>query len=139
MTDGFLGRLAIVPLAAPLPKQPGDSFGADLFFTYTGPAQTVYVGVGIGYDDHGTPVAYATTSVTLPECLIATGFGPVSATGTVPATATPGTSLDAIRFAAKAAPVAGALPDDDFGANGWDEDVYTLFAEMLESLSAVYY
>jgi len=133
---------AVVPLSQALPivKMPGDSFGADLSFTYQGPAITVWVGIGLAFAEligHNPMLYFAMKQVSLPACATATPQT-VTVTGTIPTTAQVPSTYDAQKFISKAQPQVGAQPPNDFGVNNWDDDVYSIPGQQFANLSAVY-
>jgi len=132
----------VVPLSQALPivKMPGDAFGADLSFSYQGPAITVWVGIGLAFAEaigHNPCLYFAMKQVSLAACASPTNQV-VTVTGTIPSTAQVPSTYDAQKFISKTQPVAGQQPPNDFGVNNWDDDVYSIPGQQFGSLAAVY-
>jgi hypothetical protein len=126
--------------ALPIVKMPGDSFGADLSFTYQGPAVTVWAGIGLAFAEaigHNPCLYFAMKQVSLPACASPTNQS-VTVTGTIPTTAQVPSTYDAQKFISKTQPVSGQQPPNDFGVNNWDDDVYTLPGQQFGAITAVY-
>ena len=132
----------VVPLQSlPVVKMPGDSFGADLSFSYQGPAITVWVGIGLAFAElvgHNPILYFAMKQVSLPACASPT-TQTVTVTGTIPTSAQVPSTYDAQRFISKTQPVAGQQPPNDFGVNNWDDDVYSIPSQQFSAFAVTTY
>jgi len=131
------------PLAA-IQKNAGDSFGATLTFQHRGPAEQVWVGIGIAYGKsastagilligliaiidslgHHPPFCWAMKQVSLNADSDLTTYT-VDVDDKIPADMQSGQPLDAQKFISKTQPVVGKVAPDDFHINNWDDDVFT--------------
>lgn len=117
-------------------KIPGSSFGARLLYQHIGPAQSIWIGIGLSYglpSGHNPPFCHAMAQVDVPANLDWNAYY-IDVTGTIPLDALDGEMIDAQRFISITQPVIGQQPPNDFGLNDWDDEVYAIEQVKFQGL-----
>ena len=117
-------------------KVPGSDFGTRINYQHIGPAVTVWIGIGLAYGiptGHNPPFVYAMIQVPIPAALIWTGYY-TDVAGVIPMDAEDGKLIDVTRFISIAQPIVGQQPGNDYGINGWDDEVYAIEQTKFQTL-----
>ena len=145
MTTVYSFRPVYTSLESPMPKNAGDPFGVTLWFKHRGPAETVFVGIGLAPGrtwswfppdpgwSHGEPSFFLYRQVEINEdhreewysVVLETEFPAVMGSGS-------GT-MDVWRFISYDEPVGDQKPTEVIKDN-WDDDKYSTTGASMENL-----